>query len=94
MSTQKGRIFISYRRADSAGYAGRIYDRLTDHFDKDAIFNINAVEVHRQVDIGDVRSKTERDVVRQFGFERLSTDSFCSCRISREQGTVDWNAVW
>ena len=35
---QKGRIFISYRRADSAGYAGRIYDRLADHFGEDAIF--------------------------------------------------------
>ena len=35
---RKGRIFISYRRADSAGYAGRIYDRLTAHFGEDAIF--------------------------------------------------------
>jgi len=37
-ATQKGRIFISYRRADSAGYAGRIYDRLAAHFSEDAIF--------------------------------------------------------
>lgn len=36
--SQVGRIFISYRRADSAGYAGRIYDRLAAHFGKDAIF--------------------------------------------------------
>ena len=36
---QKGQhIFISYRRADSAGYAGRIYDRLTAHFGEDAVF--------------------------------------------------------
>jgi len=35
---QKGRIFISYRRADTAGYAGRIYDRLSAHFGEDAIF--------------------------------------------------------
>ena len=35
---QAGRIFISYRRDDSAGYAGRIYDRLATHFGKDAIF--------------------------------------------------------
>jgi len=35
---QKGRIFISYRRADSEGYAGRIYDRLAPHFGDDAIF--------------------------------------------------------
>lgn len=36
--SQKGRIFISYRRADSEGYAGRIYDRLALHFGNDAIF--------------------------------------------------------
>lgn len=35
---QTGRIFISYRRADSAGYAGRIYDRLSAHFGKESIF--------------------------------------------------------
>ena len=35
---QTGRIFISYRRADSAGYAGRVYDRLAAHFGKEAIF--------------------------------------------------------
>ena len=35
---QAGRIFISYRRDDSAGYAGRIYDRLAAHFGNDAIF--------------------------------------------------------
>jgi len=35
---QTGRIFISYRRADSAGYAGRIFDRLAAHFGEDAIF--------------------------------------------------------
>ena len=35
---QKGRIFISYRRVDSEGYAGRIYDRLAPHFGADAIF--------------------------------------------------------
>jgi hypothetical protein len=32
------RIFISYRRKDSAGYAGRLYDRLQDHFGEDLIF--------------------------------------------------------
>ena len=37
-ASQTGRIFISYRRADSAGYAGRIYDRLAAHFGKEAIF--------------------------------------------------------
>ena len=37
-SPQKGRIFISYRRDDSAGYAGRIFDRLSAHFGEEAIF--------------------------------------------------------
>lgn len=42
---QKGRIFISYRRDDSAGYAGRIYDRLTAHFGKDAVFmDVDTIE--------------------------------------------------
>ncbi len=31
-------IFISYRRADSAPYAGRIYDHLKDHFGRENIF--------------------------------------------------------
>lgn len=31
-------LFISYRRSDSAGYAGRIYDHLFQRFDDDAIF--------------------------------------------------------
>ena len=42
---QKGRIFISYRGADSAGYAGRVYDRLTAHFGKDAVFmDVDTIE--------------------------------------------------
>lgn len=32
------RIFISYRRADTAGYAGRIYDRLSARYGNQAIF--------------------------------------------------------
>jgi hypothetical protein len=31
-------IFISYRRDDSAGYAGRLYDRLRSRFAKDRLF--------------------------------------------------------
>ena len=31
-------VFISYRREDSAGYTGRIFDYLTDHFHRDQIF--------------------------------------------------------
>jgi TIR domain len=38
------RIFLSYRRQDSAGVAGRIYDRLRAHFGDDAVFmDIDAV---------------------------------------------------
>jgi len=32
------KIFLSYRRDDSAGIAGRIYDRLRAHFGSDAVF--------------------------------------------------------
>ncbi|MGH2829468.1 MAG: toll/interleukin-1 receptor domain-containing protein, partial [Actinomycetota bacterium] len=32
------RIFISYRREDSAGHAGRLYDRLASHFGHDNVF--------------------------------------------------------
>jgi hypothetical protein len=31
-------IFISYRREDSAAYAGRLYDRLSAHFGADKVF--------------------------------------------------------
>ncbi len=32
------RIFISYRRDDSAAHSGRIYDRLEGHFGKGQVF--------------------------------------------------------
>ena len=32
------RIFVSYRRADSAAHAGRIYDRLAERFGRDRLF--------------------------------------------------------
>lgn len=32
------RIFINYRRQDSEGYVGRLYDNLLQHFDRDDIF--------------------------------------------------------
>jgi len=42
---QKGRIFISYRRADSQFAAGRIYDRLVVHFGGEAIFmDVEAID--------------------------------------------------
>ena len=33
-----GKIFISYRRADSAGHAGRVHDRLEREFGRDLLF--------------------------------------------------------
>ena len=32
------KIFISYRRSDSAAHAGRIYDRLEGHFGQGQVF--------------------------------------------------------
>jgi hypothetical protein len=41
----RGKIFISYRREDSRGAAGRIYDRLEHHFGQDHIFmDVDAIE--------------------------------------------------
>src|SRR4051794_2513939 len=40
-----GGVFISYRREDSQGAAGRLFDRLTDHFDRERIFiDVEAIE--------------------------------------------------
>lgn len=40
-----GTIFISYRREESAGRAGRIYDRLRERFGKDRVFmDVSAIE--------------------------------------------------
>src|SRR5438552_15437693 len=32
------KLFINYRREDTAPYAGRLYDRLTTHFGEDQVF--------------------------------------------------------
>ena len=38
-------IFISYRRADSAGHAGRLYDSLQAHFGRDNVFmDLSAID--------------------------------------------------
>jgi uncharacterized membrane protein YhaH (DUF805 family) len=40
-----GRIFINYRRSDSPGAAGRLYDRLQQHFDRNQVFmDVDAIE--------------------------------------------------
>jgi hypothetical protein len=33
-----GKIFISYRRDDASAWAGRLYDRLSQHFSHNEIF--------------------------------------------------------
>jgi uncharacterized membrane protein YhaH (DUF805 family) len=41
----EGRIFINYRRGDSQGSAGRLYDRLLHHFEHERIFiDVDAIE--------------------------------------------------
>ncbi len=38
-------IFISYRRDDSSGHAGRLHDRLVEHFGRDRIFmDVDTIE--------------------------------------------------
>ncbi len=38
MPNRKKTVFISYRRVDTSGYAGRLYDRLSERFGEDNIF--------------------------------------------------------
>jgi len=45
LPTEKGRIFISYRRVDTSHVAGRIYDRLSAYFGEKAIFmDVEAID--------------------------------------------------
>src|ERR1051326_8101122 len=38
-------VFISYRRSDGGGYAGRIFDRLCEHLGKERIFrDVDSIE--------------------------------------------------
>lgn len=36
-------IFVSYRRADSAGYAGRVVDQLKNHFGRGVFFDVDSI---------------------------------------------------
>jgi TIR domain len=51
-----GGVFISYRREDSAGFAGRIYDRLTRRLDPQSIF-LDVDSIRPGLDFFDVLSK-------------------------------------
>jgi hypothetical protein len=56
------RITISYRRSDSAGTTGRIYDRLANHYGRDSVFvDIDAIPfgVDFREHIDDALKKTE-----------------------------------
>jgi hypothetical protein len=42
------RIFVSYRREDAEGEAGRLFDDLVNHFGEDSVFlDVTAIEVGR-----------------------------------------------
>ena len=44
-SQRSSNIFISYRRADTAGYAGWLFTGLTNHFDKTRVFrDVTAID--------------------------------------------------
>ena len=48
-----GRVFISYRREESSGMAGRLYDRLADRFGDDQVF-MDVDTIALGVDFGQV----------------------------------------
>jgi TIR domain len=59
-ATRAGRIFISYRRSDSAGYAGRIYDSLRREFGAKSIFmDVDSIPA------GDTFAKTIEETIAQ-----------------------------
>ena len=44
-STPFSGIFVSYRRDDTSGHAGRLFDKLVSHFGRDRIFmDIDTIE--------------------------------------------------
>ncbi len=45
MATTGHRIFLSYRRQDSAGHAGRLADHLLDRFGQGSVFvDVDSIE--------------------------------------------------
>lgn len=43
--SRSAKIFVNYRREDASGYAGRLYEWLSDRFGRDRVFrDINAIE--------------------------------------------------
>src|SRR5262245_40169787 len=57
-------IFISYRREDSAGHAGRIYDRLTERFGSERVYrDIDAIEAGEDFVAAIRRTLADADVL-------------------------------
>jgi TIR domain len=52
-------VFISYRRQDTKHLAGRLYDRLQDHFGKERVF-IDVDSIEPGLDFGEVIDKAVR----------------------------------
>lgn len=44
MFVMPGRAFISYRRDDTSGYAGRIYDRLQQRFPHQIFMDVSGID--------------------------------------------------
>jgi hypothetical protein len=61
------KVFISYRRDDSAGHAGRLFDRLKQHLDDDRIVMDLETINRAQVDAGGPSA------ARKPSFNRLSS---------------------
>ncbi len=61
-----GGIFISYRRGDTGGHAGRLYDDLVDHFGRNKVFrDIDALQSQLGLDFTEAldRALADSDVV-------------------------------
>jgi len=81
-------IFISYRRTDSAGYAGRLYDRLVERFGAAAVF-MDVDAIHPGEDFARVLEQRMRScdaVVVVIGDQWLTVQDEAGCRRLDEPG--------
>ena len=64
MDHRRPRIFVSYRRDDTGGHAGRLYDALAAHFGADNVFiDIDTIDLGADFDAVIRRAVTSCDVV-------------------------------
>jgi TIR domain len=70
-------IFISYRRDDTAGHAGRLYDRLVEHFGRERVFmDVDTIEPGQDfVEVIGERVRSSGAVVVLIGKEWLLADA-------------------